>query len=272
MWTIPLLSAIAAAAPLDDAAADGRPIIVVVTGQHRMFEAAIWLRSAEGEARARQQAVSLVYASPEELAAWVGQPALARGLATGSSGYTLVRLSPTRAVEDWVAVRVPDVLDVEPVSPSAPPLERPPLRAKSPPKAPPAEPPPGHRSGHHAPQAARAEEDDPRLDPFDLDDSPVDAAAHAVADAFDAALRELVPQPPGAPLRADATTPDPTILGTASCLDAFGCGFSCDLPPPLPDEPAAVRDRRHLLSGSAFGCGMGTVTALQTSFLIRWPP
>lgn len=67
------LAAAALASPLDDAAGAGRPVVVVVERADRDRHVAVWLRHATGGARARIDAVTLVLATPAELAAWTGR-------------------------------------------------------------------------------------------------------------------------------------------------------------------------------------------------------
>lgn len=69
-----LLAAAALASPLDEAAQTGRPVVVLVERGDRDRHPAFWLLHAAGKARSRIDAVTLVLATPEELAAWTGQP------------------------------------------------------------------------------------------------------------------------------------------------------------------------------------------------------
>jgi hypothetical protein len=83
-----LLAAAALASPLDDAAATGRPVVVLVERADVDRHVAVWLRHADGQARARIEAVTLVLATPEEVAAWTG-----RGV---SNDADLILLDPVR--------------------------------------------------------------------------------------------------------------------------------------------------------------------------------
>lgn len=83
-----LLTAAALASPLDDAAQTGRPVVVLVERKDSDHHAAVWLRHATGDARSRIDAVTLVLATPEELATWTG-----RAIDADSD---LIRLDPVR--------------------------------------------------------------------------------------------------------------------------------------------------------------------------------
>lgn len=81
-----LLAAAALASPLDDAAQTGRPVVVLIERREDDHRAAVWLRHATGDARSRIDAVTLVLATPEELAAWTGHAV--------EADVDLVRLDP----------------------------------------------------------------------------------------------------------------------------------------------------------------------------------
>ena len=83
-----LLAAAALASPLGDAAQAGRPVVVLVERREDDRHAAAWLLHAAGKARSRIDAVTLVLATPEELAAWTGHAV--------EKDVDLVRLDPVR--------------------------------------------------------------------------------------------------------------------------------------------------------------------------------
>lgn len=274
-----LLSALAAAAPLDDAAADGRPIVVIVSREPRLYELAVWLSSAEGAPRERQHEVALVYARPEELAAWVGDPALATRLEDAPLAYALARVSATRTVEVWANVHVPNVRDVQSTSTwsslTALPVSRdtgamaPSFAGRA--ELPGGSPAPAQRAGPRRVEAEPRYPDDahPQTQTFvDADHAAVEVAAQTVVEAFDAALWRALVGIPRRVVPPELASATPEVAGTVRCVDV--CGAICRPPPTGFGENPAAADAAPFRSG--MDCGLSHLGPLQTAFLLRWPP
>ena len=273
-----LLSTLAVAAPLDDAAADGRPIVVIVSREPRLYEAVVWLTSADGAPRERQHEVALVYARPEDLAAWVGDPTLATRLDDAPLAYALVRVSAARQVEVWADVHVPNVRDAEITSTwsslSALPVSRDngasPATFARQAGLPGGSPAPAQRAAPRRVEAEPRYPDDahpPNQTSHEVDDTAVQMAERAVVDAFDAALWSALI---GIPRRApppELLSTTPTVAGAVRCR--VWCGVVCEPPPGGFSEPPAAAEAA--LFRSAMECGASLVGSMQAQFLLRWP-
>lgn len=271
-----LWSALAAAAPIDDAAADGRPIVVLVSREPRLFEAAVWLTAADGAPRERQHEVALVLASPEELAAWTGDAGLAAKLGDDPLAYALVRVSAARSVEVWADVHVPNLRDLRGVySPHDPPplsVSRdaghtaPAFAARA--SLPGAAPPPSEpRSPRRVDAAPELPDDTFPREQYRTSYQQDTSARRAVVEAFDAALREALAGAPRRVIPPDVVGSTPGVAGAALCMDL--CGLSCTLPPPSAGTPAALTASDQLFTVAL--CGSGHVGPVQSEFLLRWP-
>lgn len=273
-----LLSTLAVAAPLDDAAADGRPIVVIVSREPRLYEAAVWLAAAEGAPRERQHEVVLVLAQPEELAAWTGDAALASKLREDPLAYALVRVSAARTVKAWANVRVPNLRDLPDTYPPHDdpllPVSRDPGDTLSPlagrAGVPGDTPTP---SQPRAPRRAEAEQrDEGDADTFDWaslwgSDTRWTTARQTVVEAFDAALRAVLVGAPRRVIPPDVAGTTSGVVGAALCTNP--CGLICLPPPPPAGEPAPESPVLGVFTASL--CGMGHVGPLQSEFLLRWP-
>ena len=245
----------AAATPLDEAMADGRPVIVLVDrADHAPF--GVWLYHATGAARERVDAVALVLATPDELAAWLGAPV--------PETADLVRLDPARQVAGHAAVHQPE-------SERGPGGDEGISDADSPwqPLRPDALPPRGDPTAPHQP-ATRAS---PPASPPTLPSTarpPLRQYLAGVVRSHDAALASLLRRLPLAP--ATASAPRLHVYGATWCTDT-GCGAHCDeIEPPtfalttlgVDGEPVTMR----VPVGRS--CGMGFVDEEVEMFLQRW--
>lgn len=244
--------AAATAAPLDDALADGRPVIVLVDrADAEPF--GVWLHYARGAARERIHAVALALVTPHELAAWTGAPV--------PETADLVRLDPAGRVVVYA-----DVADAPPPwtgAVDAGPADAAPPRTGAAPRR-------SAPTAHPSNRTARLSPSAPARDVRDY--------VSDVVRSYDRALATLLRRLPLPAATADAphpTSPHPAVHGATWCEDT-GCGIVCDRS--TPPEPITItvfnpETGETEITGyvpSAVVCGVGYLEPEIAMFLRRW--
>jgi hypothetical protein len=232
------IAAAAVASPLDEAMADGRPVIVLVDRADRA-PFGVWLFHATGAARERVDAVALVLATPDDLTAWLGAPV--------PETADLVRLDPARQVAGYADVAAAPVLRAgagaaEETSPRAP--ARPDAR----------------------PTAQRRNRD--------ITDVVYryDRSLRSLIRRVPLSSAHAVTPHPTSPT---AVRPHPAVHGATWCNDS-GCGVICEQSKPVEAitttvfNPETGETQITGYAPSGMMCGVGQVEREVAMFLQRW--